>query len=47
MLGVGLHPLTADYSGDANNAASTTTFEVNVYSIAWLPAILPLILGDG
>ena len=39
------HTITATYSGDTNNASSTTNVQVSIYSLAWLPAILELILN--
>ncbi|OGA24703.1 MAG: hypothetical protein A3I02_02010 [Betaproteobacteria bacterium RIFCSPLOWO2_02_FULL_67_26] len=45
-LSVGSHTITADYSGDANNAQSSTTFQVTIYNLSWLPAILQLLLDD-
>ena len=43
-LSVGNHFITANYSGDANNAPSSTTFQVYIYDLSWLPAILQLLL---
>jgi len=45
-LSLGTHSITASYSGDANNAASSTTIEVRIYDLKWLPAILNLLLED-
>ncbi len=45
-LGVGTHTIVATYSGDANNASSSTTLTVNIYDLSWLPAILELLLDD-
>jgi YD repeat-containing protein len=41
----GQHTVTATYSGDANNAPSTATFQVMIYPLAaWLIPLLELIL---
>jgi YD repeat-containing protein len=44
-LTTGQHTITATYSGDANNAPSTATFQVVIYPLAaWLIPLLELIL---
>jgi hypothetical protein len=41
----GQHTIIATYSGDANNALSTATFQVVIYPLAaWLIPFLELIL---
>jgi hypothetical protein len=40
----GTYTVTARYSGDANNGAATTTFTINIRDLAWLPAVLNLML---
>lgn len=44
-LSVGQHTITAEYSGDSNNASSSTSFQIDVQpGLTWLPAILQLLL---
>lgn len=43
-LSKGRHMITASYSGDYNHAPSTTTLDVDVRDLSWLPAVLELIL---
>ncbi|MBL8272002.1 Ig-like domain repeat protein [Steroidobacter sp.] len=44
-LSPGLHTITASYTGDGANAATSYTFAVNVRDIRWLPAVLDLLLN--
>jgi hypothetical protein len=45
-LALGLHTITASYSGSLTNAPSTATFTVRVQNLAWLAPVLQLLLGN-
>lgn len=41
---LGLHTITASYSGDSVHAPASSTYQIRVQNLAWLPAVLNLIL---
>jgi YD repeat-containing protein len=43
-LSLGLHTITATYSGDGSNARSSLTMSIKVVNLDWLPAVLDLVL---
>jgi YD repeat-containing protein len=40
----GLHTITASYSGDSVHAPASATYQIRVQNLAWLPAVLNLLL---
>ncbi|WP_129782054.1 Ig-like domain repeat protein [Peristeroidobacter soli] len=45
-LALGTHTITATYSGDAGNSGNTVVFQIKVVNLAWLPAVLDLLLSN-
>lgn len=45
-LAKGKQTITASYSGDGSDAPQTTTFNINVQNLSWLPAVLQLLLQN-
>lgn len=45
-LPTGTHLITATYSGDGAHAPQAPTFNIKVQNLAWLPAVLQLLLSD-
>lgn len=43
---LGVHSITATYSGDGVNASQTATFSIKVQNLNWLPAVLQLLLSN-
>jgi YD repeat-containing protein len=43
---LGTHTVTASYSGDSSNAPYSYTFTIKVQNLAWLPAVLEILLSD-
>lgn len=43
---LGTHTITASYSGDSSNAPYVHTFTIKVQNLAWLPAVLDILLSD-
>lgn len=41
---LGLHTITANYSGDSVHAPASATYQIRVLNLSWLPAVLNLIL---
>jgi hypothetical protein len=43
---LGMHTITASYSGDGSNAPYSFTFTIKVQNLAWLPAVLQILLSN-
>lgn len=43
---LGIHTITASYSGDGVNSPYSRTFTIKVQNLSWLPAVLELLLSD-
>lgn len=44
-MAFGAHTITVNYSGDAVNSGNVVTLQIKVVDLAWLPAVLDLILN--
>lgn len=43
-LSLGSHSITAEFSGDASNPSTSTSFVVRIVNLDWLPSVLDLLL---
>lgn len=43
---LGIHTITASYSGDGVNSPFSHTFTIKVQNLSWLPAVLEILLSD-
>lgn len=44
-LPLGMHTITATYSGDSANSGNTVTYQIKIVNLDWLPAVLELLLN--
>ena len=43
-LSLGLHTITATYSGDGSNPRNSLTLSIRAVNVDWLPAVLQILL---